>query len=153
MVIDGRVTLVGSKKSDALSAIDRWRTEPAAIELSGRAKHQVEQNTIEIQADARSAGSREFKARDVELFAALYQRNVTTTVTGGENRGRTLNESFVVRQLAGPIALGKLAKIETVSFVLTRPPDVAVSNLGVVVFAQQRNGTLILGASQISIER
>ena len=152
MVIDGRVTLVGSKRSDALSAIDRWRTEQAAIELRGSAKRRVDQDSIEIQVDARSTGSREFKARDVELFAALYQRNVTTTVTGGENGGRTLNESFVVRQLSGPIALGKLSKIETVSFVLTRPPNVAASNLGVAVFAQQRNGTVILGASQISIE-
>ncbi|MFN7965881.1 MAG: hypothetical protein U0V87_09380 [Acidobacteriota bacterium] len=37
-----------------------------------------------------STGVRELEPRDVELFAAPYEKSATTTITGGENGGHAL---------------------------------------------------------------
>jgi hypothetical protein len=39
-------------------------------------------------------------------YLALYENNLSNQVTAGENRGKRLSHDFVVRQLAGPFALG-----------------------------------------------
>lgn len=43
--------------------------------------------------------------RGAQLFLALYENNLVTAVKAGENKGRTLKHDFVVRELAGPLAL------------------------------------------------
>jgi hypothetical protein len=40
-----------------------------------------------------------------EIYVALYENDLATAVTGGENSGRTLKHDFVVRDLSGPLAL------------------------------------------------
>ncbi len=151
MVIDGRLTLVGSNRAAALAAIDRWRAEPTAIELSGHAERGVHDGPIAITVQVRSTGVRELESRDVELFAALYEKSATTAIAGGENGGRTLRESFVVRHLSAPLLLPRLTRAESFEFTLPTPQDVPTSNLGIAVFAQQKLGTLVLGSCQISI--
>lgn len=98
-----------------------------------------------------STGVRELEPRDVELFAALYEKSATTTIAGGENGGRTLRESFVVRHLSAPRLLPRLTRTGSFEFTLPMPRDVPTSNLGIAVFAQKKNGTLVLGSCQISI--
>jgi hypothetical protein len=40
-----------------------------------------------------------------DLFIALYENNLISHVTAGENAGKTLHHDFVVRQWLGPFAL------------------------------------------------
>lgn len=44
-------------------------------------------------------------ARRAKLFVALYENNLSTAVTAGENKGSLLKHDFVVRELAGPLSL------------------------------------------------
>lgn len=43
---------------------------------------------------------------EAHVYLALYENNLSNQVTAGENRGKRLRHDFVVRQLAGPFALG-----------------------------------------------
>jgi hypothetical protein len=42
---------------------------------------------------------------DARAYLALYENNLSTQVTAGENRGKRLRHDFVVRELAGPYAV------------------------------------------------
>ncbi len=44
-------------------------------------------------------------AAGAQLFMALFENNLRSAVKAGENKGRTLNHDFVVRELAGPLPL------------------------------------------------
>ena len=43
--------------------------------------------------------------RRAQAYVALFENNLTTTVSAGENKGHTLKHDFVVRSLIGPLAL------------------------------------------------
>ena len=53
-----------------------------------------------VVASAKSPGR-----TDAQLFIALFENSLVTAVEAGENKGRTLRHDFVVRELAGPLAL------------------------------------------------
>jgi hypothetical protein len=42
---------------------------------------------------------------NAQVFAAIYENNLATEVSAGENRGKRLHHDFVVRELYGPFAL------------------------------------------------
>jgi hypothetical protein len=79
------------------------------------------------------------------LYLALYENNLSSEVTAGENRGRVLHHEFVVRTLLGPFALnasGPTAFKET----FTLGAGWKFKDLGVAGFIQESNGTTILQA-------
>ena len=43
--------------------------------------------------------------RRAQVYLALFENNLATTVPAGENKGHTLRHDFVVRSLVGPLAL------------------------------------------------
>jgi hypothetical protein len=43
--------------------------------------------------------------REAQVFLALYENNLVSTVRAGENRGTVLRHDFVVRELLGPAAV------------------------------------------------
>jgi len=51
------------------------------------------------------ASAKNPEPRGAQLYLALYENNLVTSVKTGENKGRTLRHDFVVRELAGPFAL------------------------------------------------
>ena len=51
------------------------------------------------------AAAKNPEQRGAQLYLALYENNLVTAVRAGENKGRTLKHDFVVRELAGPLAL------------------------------------------------
>jgi hypothetical protein len=58
--------------------------------------------SISAQIDARVA---EPALRDAELFVAVFENNLQSAVTSGENAGTLLKHDFVVRELGGPVAI------------------------------------------------
>lgn len=89
-------------------------------------------------------------ATPAELYVALYQSNLSNKIDAGENSGRTLNHSFVVRRLFGPLAFdhdGKARFRQEVALKAGwRPGD-----LGVAAFVQESNGTQILQALALDV--
>lgn len=52
--------------------------------------------------------------RTAQLYIALYENKLSSRVSAGENRGRTLEHDFVVRELAGPFGFeaGSSAQVQ-----------------------------------------
>jgi len=48
--------------------------------------------------------------RNAQTFLALYENKLANQVTAGENKGKRLEHDFVVRELAGPLALDTVGK-------------------------------------------
>jgi hypothetical protein len=81
----------------------------------------------------------------VELYAALVDPTDTTDVRNGENGGRRLQHAGVVRNLQ---RIGSLKDLSagTLNFSLNAPSDAKLTDMRVVVFAQQSNQGNVLGA-------
>jgi hypothetical protein len=80
-----------------------------------------------------------------ELYAALVDSTDTTDVRNGENGGRRLQHSGVVRSLQ---RIGTLKDLSSgpLNFSLNAPGDTKLTEMRVVVFAQQSNQGDVLGA-------
>lgn len=63
----------------------------------------------EIQATVRVSVPDEASRRTAQLFIALHENRLANQVSAGENKGKRLEHDFVVRALAGPLALDNSA--------------------------------------------
>ncbi len=83
--------------------------------------------------------------KQLSVFMALYQNNLTSSVSAGENRGRQLKHDFVVRDLRGPFNFhGKSVKKIEQDFYLDKSWNPA--DIGIAVFVQDQNNGEILQA-------
>ena len=82
---------------------------------------------------------------DAALYLAAYENRLSSTVTAGENRGRTLAHDYVVLEWPGPFAFGPAARIlERRQLALL--PRAAANSSGVVGFVQNRRTAEVLQA-------
>jgi hypothetical protein len=79
------------------------------------------------------------------MYVALYQNNLHSVVTGGENSGHTLHHDFVVRQWVGPLALDVQGMVY-LQRRLRLEKDWKPEDLGVVVLVQNRQNSDVLQA-------
>ena len=96
--IDGRVRAINSAKPQA----------EIRVRLSGS------NASLQSKVDVDVPGGAE--QRRAQVYLALYENNLVTAVKAGENKGHTLRHDFVVRTLAGPLALddkGRLSHTQT----------------------------------------
>ncbi len=74
--------------------------------LAPRASIRINQvqtpNQIDARVEVRVADT---DARQAQVFVALYENNLVTSVKAGENKGALLKHDFVVRELSNPVAL------------------------------------------------
>ncbi len=154
MVVDGHLEFVGSNATKAREAI----TEAAR---SPKAKVQIE-NTPNTE--TRESGTVQFTVRvedlpaitagdTAEVLLAIAESDLSSSVARGENAGRNLRHTAVVRQLA---TIGSISKTkDEASF--TAAPVVNISNswrrdkLRAVVIVQERIGRRVLGAQAIEL--
>lgn len=136
MVINGRAEFVGNDSSRAASAIRdaaKPRSAPALIALrpAGTA----------IEVSVNNAGRNHF-----DVFLAITESDLSTQVGAGENNGRTLRHTAVVRQLR------KIGKTSSGQFTgrsdVTVDPSWRRENLRVIVFLQDPDTLEIPAAAQ-----
>ncbi len=136
MVINGRAEFVGNDSSRAASAIRdaaKPRSAPALIALrpAGTA----------IEVSVNNAGRNHF-----DVFLAITESDLSTQVGAGENNGRTLRHTAVVRQLR------KIGKTSSGQFTgrsdVTVDPSWRRENLRVIVFLQDPDTLEIRAAAQ-----
>jgi hypothetical protein len=136
MVIDGTKHLVGNKLGEVQKAISELaRVQKANVRLA------FEAETLKVKIS-------DIPKRDhASVYLAIAEDNLTTKVERGENRGRTLPHTSVVRQL---IPLGKVLpqdnEFETET-VLDFQPDWKREDLKFVVFLQENHSRRILGVN------
>ena len=154
MVVDGRWEFVGSSATKAHEAI----TESAS---SPKAKVQIE---ITPNTETRDSGTVQFTVRvedipaitagdTAEVLLAITESDLSSSVARGENAGRNLRHTAVVRQLA---TIGSISKAkDQASF--TAAPVVNILNkwkrdkLRAVVIVQERVSRHVLGANAIEL--
>lgn len=95
---DFRRGSVSDNFSDKIRAINLSKAQ-AEIRLKVSHSNDVLVGALEV----RVGGDAETRRADVYL--ALYENNLVTAVSAGENNGRLLKHDFVVRTLVGPLAL------------------------------------------------
>lgn len=135
MVVDGSTEFVGSDGSRARQAIGRAAAVPAAanidLSIAGPDKLQV--------------SVQDSSSRSGDVLLAITEDNLSSTVKAGENDGRVLRHSAVVRDLRviGSLNDGRFSG--TVPLKLDRKWKLA--DLHAAVFVQQINGKIEGAAS------
>lgn len=136
--------------------VDAWRGGlPAAVQ---RINRQPAQADIRIALGRPAAGQlplevRATAAQGGQLYLALVENGLSSTVRAGENRGATLRHDHVVRQWLGPFALqaqagdGKAGFSHSISRALALPANAASKNLGVAAFVQSDQGRVLQALS------
>jgi hypothetical protein len=142
MIVDGRAEFVGSKYNQAISSIKAAAALPKAhISLDAR----TSQGKVDFKGEARLPD--DFKTQDVSLYGALVEDKLRSAVKRGENSGRTLEHSSVVREL---VNLGEIRDSKPIQFEksINEVPTWKPENLRVIVFAQDKTNLAILGAAE-----
>ena len=97
-----------------------------------------------------SLRDRSRESPDAHFYIALYQSNLSNKINAGENSGRTLEHSFVVRRLYGPFAFNSEG---TARFnrELTLDAGWKPTDLGVAAFVQEARGAKVLQALALDV--
>ncbi len=81
----------------------------------------------------------------LSLYFAVYENELESTVSAGENRGATLRHGFVVRQWSAPQALDSTGHAE-ISWQQALPQDARADKLGFAAFVEDTRSGEILQA-------
>jgi hypothetical protein len=142
MVIDGRFQEVGSDRAAVIQAVAEAGREPKAA--VGVAAWPAGRGHVRVQVQVFPAPGADIRER-ADVMVAITEDHLTSEVEGGENRGRVLKHSSVVRSLT---KLGSLTALNAFSRVTSIPaaPFWATKNIAVVAFVQERASRRIVGA-------
>ena len=77
--------------------IDKVVSQPAPVDLGISAM--VNEGRANVTMDINIANT---PLKDVAMYLAIYENNLSSQISAGENQGRKLRHDFVVRQLYGP---------------------------------------------------
>jgi hypothetical protein len=138
MIVDGQVEFLGSSRGAAQLAITRAARQPKVdINLISKEGSIL----VRTAALARALAS-------ADVYAAVTESDVATSVQAGENAGRRLTHTAVARQL---VRIGTLSPGS--SFEGTFKPESVGSrkNQRVVVFIQVRGTRRILGVEEVPV--
>ncbi len=135
MVVDGHAEFVGSNSTDAKKAIaEAALKQKAQVEIIAGDKLTVNVEHVPGKGDA-------------DVLLAITETGLRSEVRSGENSGRSLNHTGVVRRLT------VLGQTHGGSFSTQASPQIAAdwkrANLQAVVFVQDRKTKQILGAASL----
>jgi len=102
LLLNGRDYRRGSVFDDLGERVNALTRAPAQAAIRLRLDTS-DSNALVVAGSATVAGA---AARSrAQVYVALYENDLSNDITAGENRGRRLRHDFVVRELAGPIAV------------------------------------------------
>jgi len=134
MMFDGKMDVIGSRKRDVMAAVDAYLVEPDPVTISvvsmGNGVFQVRAPAIAL-------------ADQAVVWVVGYDRDVTKAIGGGENHGRTITYSNVVREWRDA---GYWSGTSPLDLSVTRPAGEG----GMAIIVQQGKVGPVLGAAQIT---
>jgi len=153
MIVDGKVQFVGSDASAALKAISSESRAPrVTVDIQPiRPVGGSERNSVSLSVRVERLLSLDPKTKGL-VFVAVTEDNLQSSVVRGENSGRTLAHTAVVRALK---TIGKLDARADAAFV--GKPTIEISrgwkrqDLRAIVFVEAEGNHRILGAAEIPI--
>ncbi len=147
LVVNGQVELNGTdvrRLQNELEAAIR-RSSPATIRLElGPPRDRPSALTVTVEAELLPDAD----TRKADMFVALFENNLITHVSNGENKGRTLRNDFIVRRLerAFSMELGKGGRARR-DVTLKLASDWKREQLGVAAFLQDPRSMRVLAAA------
>jgi len=151
MVVDGQAEFNGSNWDKARDEIATASRAPKASIQIERAESNSATNALPL--NVRIENPPAATANDsAEVLLAITEGNLRSSVARGENAGRSLSHTAVVRQLT---VIGKIEpqgeRTFTASTVVNLARDWKRENLHAVVFLQEQGSRRILGAASIAL--
>jgi hypothetical protein len=148
LVVDGQLERIGSDLEAVQRAIKQAAQAPKATVAVAAAYSTDPDLRVEVHVDVQA----DLAFRDTaDVFVAVTEDNLVTDVRRGENRGRTLKHSAVVRSLT---TVGALRPQEhTLSATASVPwaLDWISANVRVISFLQERQSRRMVGAGSSTI--
>jgi hypothetical protein len=152
MIVNGRAEFVGSRGQESLRAI-REAARQSKLDASITAENRGEKGTQQFalrfgKLAATSAGDK------AEVWFAITETGLHSSVTGGENAGQALRHASVVRLLK---KIGSADPDKDPSFTGEYKVSIdggwRLSNLRAVAFVQEKKSLRILGAASTPFEQ
>ena len=141
MVVDGMRQFVGGNSDEARKAINQAVKSPkASVELSIAAGNKLKVKISAIPAHSFS-----------NVFVAIAEDNILTSVRNGENGGRTLPHDSVVRELRTIGSLSEKDNNFETEALFRIQSTWKRGNLKAVVFVQVEKDSQIIGVNQIKL--
>lgn len=150
MVVNGQAAFVGSDMSRAYHEIGEAAQAATTIVQLGTRPNAHDADLIDLSVQVSKPGS--VKWQDSNVYLAVTEKGLSTFVPRGENSGRTLRHSSVVRSFGviGRVSPQGANGGQLVS-TLRLPPEWRRENLRAVVFVQERGTLRITGAGSIDL--
>ncbi len=147
LVVDGRYQAVGSDIRQVRDAIVRAASEPKArVDLS------VIPSTSQIDVQVNITPQRGVVLRGTgDVILAVTQDRLADDVARGENNGRRLTHTAVVRRLTAIGSVPGPIPATMASATLSLAPQWTTSDLRVVAFLQERDSRRIVGAASTTL--
>ena len=144
MVIDGRREFVGNDSKQALGGLANAAHDaktPVSVTVREKSSDRI---SLAVQVNASGSAG--------DILLAIAETGLASDVARGENAGRNLKHSAVMRRLS---AIGRLKVGEAFSAepIVKLAKDWKTENLRVVVFIQERESGRILGTAEVSVGR
>jgi hypothetical protein len=153
MIVDGQKAFVGSRESEARRAIAAAAEVPAAaVTLSlDNASRKTGGNRIAFTVRVDNIPST-VNDRPLEVLLAVTESGLSSSVKSGENSGRTLTHTSVVRKL---ISVGTVTRKSAPGFSANPVVEIGKSwqsdRLRAVAFLQDKSTLQILGANLVDL--
>jgi hypothetical protein len=138
MIVNGRTVFVGSDERRARREVEK--AAPATVFPELRVDKQ-EAGLVKVQVSATGI------PKQAGLWLAVTESGLARDVRSGENGGRRLTHTGVVRSLQGV----KVEASQTATLAVSLKSDWKIENLRLVAFVQDRDSLAILGATSVPL--
>ena len=138
LIINGQKQMVGSNKNEIAAITQKYLNEMAAVKIN-IAHINLTGNKVEVDYNVSNIFS------NMNINAALVQKNVITQIRAGENRGTKLNNYNVVRDFKTNMLTNTSG-----NFTLELPNGNNPENYMIVLFVQENTTGSIKGAARIN---
>ena len=139
MTVNGEPGFVGSRQQQV------WQEISSALKQPIRAFIDLQVNANEKQASVTYRVSGDYQGKNLQI--ALVEKTVQTLVKRGENGGKTLHHTHVVREFTSQTLQNSSSGKAT----LRLPPNLEPANALVIAYVQDHNNLKISGATSVTL--
>jgi len=143
MVVDGRLTAVGSSREEVLAAIRKAAVKPKVVQVNLSWRTDLE---ITVAPNPAAAGA--------EVYLAITEDGLTSNVRRGENEGHQLSYDAVTRRLTRIGATSRQGSFsQTVPIAPMLDPTWRRDALQVIVFLQTKSCVVAMAMEKLTTSR
>jgi hypothetical protein len=148
-VVDGQTQLVGSRSAALEQSVEQAaRRAHVEVGIDVRATDGAFEITVRVGALPAIVG---FAPNDAQILLAVTQSKARVAIPRGENAGKNLEHTAIVREVRDPVPVG--AQGGTTTFSVRTPIRVAEKDVRLVAFVQRRGDRAVLGSQTRALIR